>query len=189
MELSHPLIELPTLYTERLQLRPFRLSDANDVQRLVGDREVAENTMVIPHPYEDGMAESWIETHVATFDAGKNLNLAVVLRESGELAGAIGLEFHPDHQNAELGYWIGRPFWGNGYCSEAARAMLDYSFRERNLHRVHAKHYRKNPASGRVMEKIGMKLEGVLREHIFKWGKFEDAVVYGILRSEFLEQS
>ena len=181
--------ELPTLHTGRLQLRPFQLSDAADVQRLAGEREIARNTMLVPHPYEDGLAESWIETHETSFQDGQILNLAVVLQESNQLIGAIGLEFCEAHRNAELGYWIGLPFGGQGYCTEAARAILSYGFLDRKLHRIHAKHYLKNPASGRVLEKLGMQREGVLREHLLKWGVFEDLVVYGILDSEFRDSA
>lgn len=186
---SHSNTELPTLLTERLRLRPFRLSDADDVQRLAGDREIAANTMLIPHPYEDGVAEAWIKTHADRCATGTGLSLAIEQRESGTLVGAIGLEFHPSDRNAELGYWIGRPFWGHGYCTEAARTMLAYGFQTCQLHRIHAKHYTRNPASGRVMEKIGMRREGILRGHALKWGEFEDLAVYGILHSEFQAQN
>jgi [ribosomal protein S5]-alanine N-acetyltransferase len=185
MDHSETPAELPTFLTPRLRLRPFRASDAPDVQRLAGEREIAANTMLIPHPYEDGVAETWIETHGSRFAAGTSLTLAIELRESNILVGAIGLEFQESDRNAELGYWIGRPFWNRGFCTEAARAMLSYGFRERDLYRIHAKHYRRNFSSGRVMEKIGMRREGLLRGHILKWGRFEDVEVWGILESEF----
>ena len=83
-----------------------------------------------------------------------------------------------------MGYWIGKPFWGQDYCTKAARAMLDFGFGPWELNRIHAYHFVRNPASGRVMAKIGMQYEGLLRQHVIKWGQFEDLALYGILRSD-----
>jgi ribosomal-protein-alanine N-acetyltransferase len=175
----------PTLFTERLVLRPFTLADAPDVQRLAGAREVAEMTANIPHPYEDGMAEEWISTHQERFERGEALTLAITRRSDGALVGAIGLVMRAQDARAELGYWIGVPYWGQGYCTEAARALVEYAFEHLGLHRIHATHLKRNPASGRVMQKIGMACEGCLREHLQKWGVFEDMVQYGLLASEW----
>jgi len=175
----------PALHTERLILRPFRPEDAPAVQRLAGDPAIASTTTNIPHPYEDGLAEQWISNHAARYEAGECATFAITLRESGELIGAIGLEISREHRRAELGYWVGVPWWNQGYCTEAARALVAYGFRELSLHRIYAMHFRRNPASGKVMRKIGMRHEGSLRQHVSKWGTFEDVEVYGILREEF----
>lgn len=177
--------ERSTLDTPRLILRPFTLADAPDVQRLAGAREVASTTTNIPHPYEDGMAEAWIATHQERFDAGEMVTWAVTLREGGPLLGGIGLRLEPAHDRAGLGYWIAVPHWNQGYCTEAALAVLRYGFQDRGLHRIGATHFAGNPASGRVMQKIGMTREGCLRHHIKKWGRYEDLVYYGLLRDEW----
>ena len=174
----------PTLETERLVLRPFDLSDAARVQLLAGDRAIAATTKNIPHPYEDGMAEKWIGTHQERFEKGQEVVFATVLKDAGQLIGAIGLNLNLPQQSAELGYWIGKEYWGCGYCTEAGRAVLRYAFDELRLHRVHAHHLAHNPASGRVMQKLGMRHEGRLREHAKKWDKFYDVEAYGILSSE-----
>jgi RimJ/RimL family protein N-acetyltransferase len=174
----------PALETARLILRPFTLADAPMVQQLAGAPAIAAVTSNIPHPYEDGMAEAWIGTHAATFAAGRGAVFAITRRENGQLCGCIGLTIERQHANAEMGYWIGMPFWGRGYCTEAARAVLDYAFEELKLHRVHASHFARNPASGRVMQKIGMTREGCLRQHIRKGEGFEDLEKYGILAGE-----
>ncbi|MCX7005169.1 MAG: GNAT family N-acetyltransferase [bacterium] len=174
-----------TLQTERLLLRPFALADAPDVQRLAGERAVADTTLNIPHPYENGMAEEWIGTHQAKFNAGELANFAVVLRATSELVGAIGLVINRRFDRAELGYWIGRPYWKQGYCTEAAGAVLAYGFTALNLNRIHATYLSRNPASGRVMEKIGMTREGFLRQHAKKWDTYEDLVAYAILRDDW----
>ena len=176
---------MPTIETSRLKLRSFDLEDASDVQRLAGMREIADTTVNIPHPYEDGMAEQWIASHKKEYEAGTNVVFAVVLRESMKLIGAIGLTIDRSAQKGELGYWIGRSFWGRGYCTEAATAVLDYGFMALGLNRISAGHFARNPASGRVMEKIGMIVEGTARQDMIKWGNYEDLVLYGILRNEW----
>lgn len=178
--------EQPILHTERLTLRPLAPEDAPAVRRLAGAPEVAATTLTVPHPYEEGMAEEWISTHRPGWERGEQAVFAIVLRETGELVGAIGLAIAPAHGRAELGYWVGVPFWGGGYCTEAARALVDFGFAELGLNRVHAHHFTRNPASGRVMQKIGMRYEGCLRQHVRKGEGFEDLEAYGILREDFL---
>ncbi|MFB2772525.1 GNAT family N-acetyltransferase, partial [Pelatocladus sp. BLCC-F211] len=101
------------------------------------------------------------------------------------LCGAIGLGINQKHNHAELGYWIGKPFWGNGYCTEAAQEVLRYGFEKLGLHRICASHFAHNPTSGRVMQKIGMTYEGCRRQHTLKWGEYIDVMEYGILKSEW----
>jgi RimJ/RimL family protein N-acetyltransferase len=180
----NPDKQQPTIYTERLILRQFMLEDAAEVQRLAGDRAIAAVTQAIPHPYEDGMAQNWIKTHPKTFTEGKGVVFAITFPETNILCGAIGLGIKPEHNHAELGYWIGKPFWGNGYCTEAALAVVKYGFKVLGLHRIYSSHFSSNPASGRVMQKIGMRYEGCLRQHILKWGNYEDIVRYGILKTD-----
>lgn len=175
----------PTLETRRLLLRPFEIADATDVQRLAGARAIADTTLNVPHPYADGMAEHWIATHEPGFAAGRLANFAVVLRGSGELVGAVGLVIHKKFDRAELGYWIGVPYWDLGYCTEAGHALLAFGFGRLGLNRVHASHLARNPASGRVMEKLGMTREGIARQHVRKWDRHEDLVLYGVLREEW----
>lgn len=179
----------PTLETPRLILRPFTLADAPDVQRLAGARDVAFTTLNIPHPYEDGMAEAWIRTHQPAFEEGTVITFAITERHSWALCGAIGLSISVPHHHAEIGYWIGRPYWNQGYCTEAATGVLRYGFEELALHRIFARHMRRNPVSGRVVQKIGMTYEGRLREHYSKWGAFEDIEMYGVLREEWQQRA
>ena len=166
-------------------LRPFRTADAEQVQRLAGDRAVADTTLNIPHPYEDGMAEKWISNHRDWFERGEQAVFAITLRSDGTLIGAVGLRIEREDQRAELGYWIGRPYWGQGYCTEAARAVLGFGFQQLGLNRIYARHFIRNPASGRVMQKLGMSHEGRLRQHVRKWDAFEDLELYGILKSQW----
>jgi ribosomal-protein-alanine N-acetyltransferase len=176
----------PTLKTERLILRPFIPEDAADVQRLAGDRAIADTTLNIPHPYEDGMAEEWISGHQEMFDEDKGLTLAVTAKDGGHLIGAISLMgINRRFSRAELGYWIGRPYWNKGYCTEAGRAVLGYGFEELSLNRIFASHFARNFASGRVMVKLGMQREGCLRQQVRRWDQYEDMVYFGILSGEW----
>ena len=176
---------LPTMETERLVLRPFVLADAPRVQELAGDYSVAVTTLNIPPPYPDGAAEGWIRTHADRAAEGAGYTLAVTLREGGTLVGAIGLVVNQEHQRAEMGYWVGRPYWGQGYATEAAAALLRFGFDDLGMNRIFARYMTGNPASGRVMEKIGMRHEGTFRQHERKWGEFHDVAYRGILREEF----
>jgi ribosomal-protein-alanine N-acetyltransferase len=170
-----------TLHTERLTLRPFTLDDAPEVQRHCSAREVALNTLMIPHPYPQGGAEEWIAKHAEDFEMNRIHHFAL---DDGALVGAMGLMMK-GNGIAEIGYWIGVPFWGRGYATEAAREVLRYGFEDCGLHRIFAGYFTRNAASGRVMEKIGMKYEGTLRHHECKWGEYVDVAFYGILRDEF----
>jgi ribosomal-protein-alanine N-acetyltransferase len=174
----------PVLETPRLVLRALSLADAPQVQQLAGVREVADTTLSIPHPYEDGLAEAWIGSLADLYARREQVVFAITARPAGEVIGAIGLVLRLVHDRAELGYWIGKPFWGRGYATEAAAAVVRYGFDVLNLNRIHACHFARNPASGRVLEKIGMRREGISRQHVRRWGRFEDLVHYGMLREE-----
>lgn len=175
----------PTLETARLILRPFTVTDAPVVQRLAGAFEVADTTLNIPHPYPEGAAREWIATHGDNFAEGSAVTFAIVVRETDEVAGAVSLGISQRHRRAEMGYWLGVPYWNRGYMTEAAGALLAYGFGTLKLHRIYARHFTRNPASGRVLEKVGMAHEGTQREHVQKGDRFEDLANYGLLRREW----
>jgi RimJ/RimL family protein N-acetyltransferase len=169
-------------------LRPFEAGDAAEVTRLVSDRRIADTTRNIAHPYRHEMAEQWIASLGPNFQAGTQATFAVMHAADHTLMGAIGLTIARADQRAEMGYWLGVPFWGQGYTTEAATALLRYGFTELGLHRIMATHIARNPASGRVMQKIGMRYEGTLRDHYAKNDAFEDVVYYAILLPEWQTQ-
>lgn len=174
----------PTLHTARLLLRPFTRDDAPVVQQLANDREIAANTLGIPYPYEDGMAAQWINGHQTLYENNGDLVFAIVRNADHTLIGGVGLHPQP-HDRAEIGYWLGRAYWNDGYVTEAASEIVRFGFEELKLNRIYASHFARNPASGRAMQKIGMTHEGCLRQHIKKWDAYEDLECYGILRSEY----
>ncbi len=175
----------PQLQSERLVLRAFTPDDAPEVERLAGAREVAAGTLTMPHPYPEGAAATWIATHAGSVERGDGLTVAVERLADGALLGAMSLRIEREHERAELGYWIGRPYWGSGYATEAAAALVAYAFEQLELNRVYAYHFSTNPASGRVLQKIGMRHEGTQRQHYVKWRELVDTDAYGILRSEW----
>jgi RimJ/RimL family protein N-acetyltransferase len=145
----------PDIETERLILKPFVLADGPQVKKLAGNWDVSKTTLNIPFPYEDGMAEQWISTHSENWLKRKSAAFAIKHKKSHELIGDVSLvEIHENQ--AELGYWIGKPYWRMGYCTEAAKALVQYSMSEMGIVKIVAEHLRSNPASGRVMENIGM---------------------------------
>lgn len=173
------------LETERLILRPFQRSDAERVAALAGDREIVLNTLSIPHPYTIEDAQQWIARQQESRSSGDAVELAITIRDSGEVAGAIGLMLSDEKRRAELGYWLGREYWGRGLVSEASRELVRYGFHSLGLQRVFAFHFARNQASRRVLERLGMSHEGILRKHVSKWGEPQDLWVWGILRHEF----
>ncbi len=184
----------PFLETKNLILRPFDVSDAPVMQVLVNEKEIAANTRSIEYPYPEGAALQWIEKHPELWENGKAAVFAMCSKseldqhQEPALIGAIGLEICKDNHHAELGYWIGKAYWNRGFCTEAARAVVEFGLQDLELHRIHAHFMTRNPASGRVMEKIGMKHEGLLRHHVRKSGVFEDISFYGILKSDLETQ-
>ncbi len=179
-------ISAPRIVTDRLVLRALAVTDAPEVARLAGRREIADTTISIPHPLSEAQARDWIAARTTQDNADKEIALAVTLKDGGRLIGSVALrQINREHAHAELGLWIGVEWWGQGYATEATRAVLRFAFGQLDLNRVYAHHMVRNPASGRVLAKIGMKPEGLLRQCVRKWGVFEDVVILGILRSEW----
>ena len=145
----------PHLNTKRLLLRSFRLDDAYAVQKLAGNVNVSKMTLNIPYPYKAGMAEEWISSHQENRESKTGISYAIVKLDSNQLIGTMSL-VRIDGSEGELGYWIGQPYWGMGYCTEAARELIRFSFNNLGLDKIVSEHLISNPASGRVMQKIGM---------------------------------
>lgn len=129
------------------------------------------------------MAETWIESHEASFLDGKQIVFAITLKQSRALAGAIGLTVFSPENEAELGYWVGVPFWNQGFATEAAVAVIDYGFSQLQLDRIRGWHLVRNPQSGRVMLKAGMRREAKRQKKVEKEGR-EETLTSCVLRRE-----
>jgi len=175
------MASLPTLETKRLRVRPYSEADIPELLPLIGTWEVAATTLRIAHPYTEQDARAFLEL---AKEAGK-MWLAITLLSDGRQIGGIGMRIEEQHRHAELGYWLGVDYWGQGYATEAGREMIRYGFEQLDLHRIFATHFAHNPASGNILRKLGMRHEGCQREHLLKWGQFVDSEIYGLLRHEW----
>ncbi|MDX2221521.1 MAG: GNAT family N-acetyltransferase [Rhodospirillaceae bacterium] len=147
-----------SIRTERLTLRPYTLADAPRVQLLAGEWDVARMVSSVPHPYPDGLAESWIGMHDAVRAAGRGYPFAVT--RGDELIGSAGVDRRADGA-LELGYWLGKPYWGAGYMSEAAAAVVDFAMGWLAAPHIVAGALAENPASLRILTKLGFAATGV----------------------------
>jgi ribosomal-protein-alanine N-acetyltransferase len=171
------------IHTARLTLRPYALTDIADLVRLAGAREVAATTLRIPHPYTEQDARDFIAANGGS--SSPETRFAITRQNDGQFCGGIGFRVDEAQHHGELGYWLGVPYWGQGYATESARSMVDYGFDTLGLHRIYASYVTHNVASGRVLRKIGMRHEGLMREHVCKWGTFYDIDCYGILKADW----
>jgi [ribosomal protein S5]-alanine N-acetyltransferase len=176
-----------TLQTARLTLRPFRSEDAEPLTCLAGDRAIADTTISVPHPFTSEHARAWISQYGRADPASLHRYFAGFLRSEQALVGVVALrDIDREHSQAELSFWIGRPYWGRGLATEAAAAVLAFAFGDLELNRVTAYHMVRNAASRRVLRRLGFQGEGLLRQRVRKWGIFEDVLAYALLRTDYL---
>lgn len=169
--------------TERLLLRGFSLADAPRVAEICNNEKLHRGTY-LPYPYTLADAEAWLAERDADFANKVCYDFAVVEKSSGILFGCVGAYHNAERQNASLGYWLDEAFWGRGYATEAAGALLQWLFTLDDVHKVCADHFGFNTASGRVMQKIGLTYEGTQREQVYRDGVYHDLVFYGAIKPE-----
>lgn len=170
--------------TERLILREWTLDDFDVVHAYATDPEVVRYMSFGPNAEEDTRAFLRATLDHARATPRTDYGLAVTRREDGAFVGGVGLYLR-NPTKAELGYVYQRDAWGHGYATEAARALLDFGFRALGLHRIYALCVPANTASARVMEKLGMRYEGCLRDNLFARGEFMDSLSYAVLAPEW----
>ena len=169
----------PELTTPRLVLRELHVKDVPRLMELLRDEEVTRYI-------GGGLVKHNVRGRRKAFAAGREIRWGICERERGTLIGVMDLQpINRGNRNAELGYWLGRAYWGRGYMTEALQAVLDYCFNEMNLNRVYGDHFAENPASGRVMLKCGLRYEGTHRQKVYMNGRFFDLLEYAILREEY----
>ena len=162
------------------QVRSFRPEDAAALAKYANNREVWRNVRdAFPHPYRMQDAEAWIRM------AGRQFpEVSFAIADADEVIGAIGLGLQTDvnYRAAEIGYWLGEPFWGRGIATAALLALTEYAFGHYDLIRLFAYVYEWNPASARVLEKAGYAFEGRLRKSATKDGQTVDQLLYAAVR-------
>ena len=167
-------------------LRPWREADAASLARYADDPGIAANLRdLFPSPYTRADADSFIQDCLTREEKGQ---LCRAIDISGEAVGSIGVFQGTDvyRKSAEIGYWLGRPFWGQGIMTEAVRRMCREAFAAWDILRIHAEVFAPNTASRRVLEKAGFVLEGAKRASVYKGGQVLDTCVYALVKEERL---
>ena len=176
---------LPVLETEDLILRKPRLSDAAEMYSYASDPEVARYVLWEPHTSISD-TKAFIRDLRRRIRGGFPTSWVITLRATGQVIGTIGFMWYSsDNSSAELGYSLSRQYWNHGYATQALSAVIEKSFRKLPVNRLEAQHDVRNPASGRVMEKCGLRQEGILRSRIRNKGEYVDVALWAILRSDF----
>jgi len=181
--------DLPSLETPRLILRRLLMEDAGDIFAYASDHAVARTVTWEPHrSIEDSRA--FVQTMLRRYERGEVANWGMELRETGRIIGTCGyILWNTTHDSAEIAYALGRPWWNRGLMTEALRAVLEFGWRRMGLHRIEAHCRTDNPGSERVMQKLGMRLEGVNRGALRMKGVYVDLKHYAILRDDVVPAS
>jgi RimJ/RimL family protein N-acetyltransferase len=185
-------MNIPTLATVRLTLRPLHLDDAQAMTDYLQAPGIALNLLSIKQPYTKTMAVDFIQMRAVQESMDETLtyySFAVERQESPGLMGVVSLFTTPEHFRGGLGYWMGQPFWGGGYMTEAVGRVVQFGFEDLNLERVYAECFPENIGSAKVMLNVGMTYEGTLRHHVYHpiRHKMMDVQQYAILRHEYLD--
>jgi RimJ/RimL family protein N-acetyltransferase len=177
--------ELTTLATPRLNLRNIREDDVHDFFAIYSNPEVMRFWSTPPLPDREAASKLISQIH-ESFRQHQLLKWGIALRADDTLIGSVTI-FHPDftHRRAEIGYALGRPFWGQGYMQETLKAVINYAFAGLNFHRLEADVDPRNDASVHTLERLGFKREGYLRERWHVNGEIQDAFFYGLLQPEW----
>jgi len=187
MNIEDVFSNFPTLETERLILRKLRLEDAKDVFEYASDPEVSKYVTWEPHKsIEDSI--NFIKFTHERYEKKEGIIWGIVYRENNKVIGTCDISPVTKHFRAEIAYTLARDYWGKGIMTEAVKEVIRFGFEKMNLNRIQAMCIPENIGSYRVMEKVGMKYEGLIREYIYIKGKFQDLKLYSILKREYLEQ-
>ena len=176
----------PQLKTQRLTLGKIAPRYIPEIVAYANNKNIADNVLNLPHPYTEKDAISWIHAEIQGFLKKEQYIFAIYLKD--KFIGGVGLHLNKAHRRAELGYWIAEPYWGNGYAGEAVNKIIAFGFETLKLNKIFATHYTSNSASGRVLEKAGMKKEGESKQHYYKNGAFLDVNQYSLLKTDFYNE-
>jgi [ribosomal protein S5]-alanine N-acetyltransferase len=168
-----------------IHLSAFLASDRETLVELLQEKEIFDRTLRIPYPYTLADADNWLSI-AAGIDRRNGQTLNWAIRDAGDrLIGGVGLETPglDKLHRAEIGYWLGKPFWGQGIMSAVVETVCRHGFDNLDLQKITAHVFHFNTASARVLEKTGFQREGYLPRHYLKNGQFIDAIAYGLLRS------
>lgn len=176
-----------TLETERLILLPMTDCDEkydSELARLLNDKDIYEHTESLPYPYTEVHARAYVSGAKQRYEKGM-LDYIILLKETSQLVGGIAFAYQKSNRSGALSFWTGTEFWNRGYCSEATKQLIFHAFTSWEVNRIFGYHFLFNKGSEKVMQKNGMKFEGLLREYKYKRGQFYDVGLYAILKSDF----
>jgi [ribosomal protein S5]-alanine N-acetyltransferase len=181
--------DLPTLRSPRLLLTPLTAGHLNQFASIAGDHRIADTTISVPHPLTEETARVWISKAVRESMERLAAHYCVTIAtEAEQMIGYVGLKaIDREHGEGEMSFWLHPDQQGKGYMTEAATCILGFGFNVLRLNRICAYHMARNPASGRVLAKIGFQQEGLLRERVRKWGVYEDVLVWSKLAANDVE--
>ena len=181
LDLSRFFEQHPVLETERLILRPITITDAEDVFAYGSDSEVTKY-MIFPTHTTLVDSISWLESVPWEFSHRRRFTFAITLKSDGKFIGSSGYhDISPKHHRLMMGYVLNRNYWGNGYMTEAVREMIRFAFEDMGMHRVAATCDAENIRSSNVMERCGMRLEGIFRDYEVRHEKFVSTKSYAII--------
>lgn len=175
----------PTLSTSRITLRKIRLSDIPRLTEYVNHPSISDNILNFPHPYHEEDAIARMNFVLQGFKNGDRYVFAIALNENDGFIGEIGLHLEREHDRAEMGFWVGEPFWGKGIMSEAVETVLKFGFEDLALNKILATHFVKNMASGRVLARNGMVREGELKDQYKCKGEYRSVIQYRLTKEEY----
>lgn len=168
--------DFPKIITERLILSQLNTNDVPLLLEYMKDKEISDMTSNIPYPYTEDSAKFWFKISEEAYLSHNGIVFAIRNLDE-QFMGGIGLHKNENNE-AEIGYWIGKPFWNQGFITEASVKILEFGFNNLGYQKIFGRVFPHNPASAKVLEKIGMQKEALLKNHYQKNDQFLDAIVY-----------
>ncbi|MBX2931703.1 MAG: GNAT family N-acetyltransferase [Chitinophagaceae bacterium] len=174
-------INVEVIETERLILNRPTEKDIKKISAILNNEIYAKNTINIPFPYTENDAKFWLDVVKEGWQKKNKFIFTIRLKENNTLIGAVGLTINSIFNKAELGYWLDEKYWNKGFATEAVKAIIQFGFTTLNLKRIFSTHFDFNNSSGKVMQKAGMKKEGILYCHTYKNGAYQNHILYAII--------
>jgi RimJ/RimL family protein N-acetyltransferase len=167
-------------------LRKLKATDADSITLYINDKSIVKWLISVPYPYKKNFAEQFIRSRFNERRTKKSFTFGVTLKSVDEVIGIIDLsDIDWEDKKAEIGYWIGKKFWGQGYMTEAINLTSEFGFRELKLNKIYARVFEGNQASMKILEKNNFRREGILRDEVSKFSRWIDEHYYGLLKSEY----
>lgn len=177
-----------TLETARLILRPFTLDDCAMIQAILGDRNVSQTLMDMPHPFTAEDAEIWIKASLLGREMELLYSFAMTRKLDGLFMGCVDIELHPPQNEGDIAYWLAKEHWGQGYATEAAHCMVTFGFETLKLKRIYAQCLQTNTASARVMQKAGLRYESQVQQRSRTSDQLVNVTMYGLTQADYESQ-